>query len=157
LGFAVQPETISTPDRISEPRMPIWAAAGAAVTTAAIAAIAAAKWTDARRIGFPLLPRAPYLGGNYSKGVAGGHSAWRTIRTSGTRPCRGARMDDLVRIFAARGDLAHLALLLWALAASALAWFALRELTASMRRFDDFVRELARFNNRFNRPTKGRD
>jgi len=58
-------------------------------------------------------------------------------------------MDELIRSFAARGDLAHLALLLWALSASALAWFALRELTASMRRFDDFVRELARFNERF--------
>ena len=27
------------------------------------------------------------------------------------------------------------------------AWFALRELTAASRRFDDFVRELARFND----------
>jgi hypothetical protein len=66
-------------------------------------------------------------------------------------------MDDLVRTFAGRGDLAHLALLLWALSASALSWFALRELAAWVRRFDDFVRELARFNNRFNRPDKGRD
>ena len=57
-------------------------------------------------------------------------------------------MDDLIRTFAARGDLAHLALLLWALAASGLAWFALRELAASARRFDDFVRELSRFNKR---------
>jgi len=44
-------------------------------------------------------------------------------------------------------DLAHLALLLWAMSASALAWFALRELAAASRRFDDFVRELARFND----------
>ena len=51
-------------------------------------------------------------------------------------------MDNLIRIFSERGDLAHLALLLWALSASGLAWFALR-------RFDDFVRELARFNKRF--------
>jgi hypothetical protein len=58
-------------------------------------------------------------------------------------------MDELIRAFAARGDLAHLALLLWALAASALAWFALRELAAFVRRFEDFVRELARFNERF--------
>jgi hypothetical protein len=57
-------------------------------------------------------------------------------------------MDDLIRTFAARGDLAHLALLLWALAASALAWVLLRELAASARRFDDFVRELSRFNKR---------
>ena len=59
-------------------------------------------------------------------------------------------MSDLIRIFSERGDLAHLALLAWALSASALAWFALRELTAAHRRFDDFVRELARFNDRFN-------
>jgi hypothetical protein len=71
-------------------------------------------------------------------------------------------MSDLIRTFAERGDLAHLALLLWALSASALTWFALRELTAASRRFDDFVRELARFdehsettdgNNRLRRAT----
>jgi hypothetical protein len=56
-------------------------------------------------------------------------------------------MTDLIDTFAARGDLAHVALLLWALSASAVAWFALRELAAASRRFDDFVRELARFNN----------
>ena len=57
-------------------------------------------------------------------------------------------MTDLIEIFSERGDLAHLALLLWAASASALAWFALRELAAASRRFDDFVRELARFNER---------
>jgi hypothetical protein len=56
-------------------------------------------------------------------------------------------MDDLIRIFSERGDLAHVALFLWASSASALAWFALRELAAAVRRFDDFVRELARFND----------
>lgn len=58
-------------------------------------------------------------------------------------------MTDLIRIFTERGDLAHLALLLWATSASALAWFVLRELAAASRRFDDFVRELARFNELF--------
>jgi len=58
-------------------------------------------------------------------------------------------MNDVIAIFAEHGDLAHLALLMWALSASALAWFALRELAAAMRRFDDFVRELARFNDLF--------
>jgi hypothetical protein len=58
-------------------------------------------------------------------------------------------MTDLIQIFAERGDLAHLSLLSWALSASALAAFALRESAAARRRFDDFVRELARFNNRF--------
>ena len=57
-------------------------------------------------------------------------------------------MTDIIEIFSERGDLAHLALLLWAASASALAWFALRELASASRRFDDFVRELARFNER---------
>jgi len=59
-------------------------------------------------------------------------------------------MIDVISTFAERGDLAHLALLLWALSAAGLAWFALREVAAASRRFDDFVRELARFNERFN-------
>ena len=57
-------------------------------------------------------------------------------------------MDDLIRTFSERGDLAHVALFLWASSASALAVFALRELAGSIRRFDDFVRELSRFNKR---------
>ncbi len=57
-------------------------------------------------------------------------------------------MSDLIRIFTERGDLAHLALFLWASGASCASWFALRELAAASRRFDDFVRELARFNRR---------
>ncbi len=58
-------------------------------------------------------------------------------------------MPDLTRTFIERGDLAHLALFLWASGASVLLIFTLRELAAAMRRFDDFVRELARFNKRF--------
>jgi hypothetical protein len=65
-------------------------------------------------------------------------------------------MDDFIRIFAERGDLAHLALLLWATASSTLALIALRELFASIRRFDDFVRELARFNDTFHGPSGGK-
>ncbi len=57
-------------------------------------------------------------------------------------------MAELIDTFIARGDLAHLALLLWASAASGAALFALRELAAASRRFDDFVRELSRFNRR---------
>ncbi len=60
-------------------------------------------------------------------------------------------MSDLIRIFTERGDLAHLALLLWAAAASAALTLCLRELAAASRRFDDFVRELARFNRRAGR------
>lgn len=58
-------------------------------------------------------------------------------------------MTELIRTFSERGDLAHVALLLWAGSATALAYFALREWSASVRRFDDFVRELARFNDTF--------
>ena len=58
-------------------------------------------------------------------------------------------MDDMVTTFSQRGDLAHLALFLWATSASALAAFALRELAAASRRFDQFVRELARFSDTF--------
>ena len=53
-------------------------------------------------------------------------------------------MTDLIATFTQRGDLAHLALFLWASSSSALAAFALKELAAASRRFDDFVRELAR-------------
>jgi hypothetical protein len=58
-------------------------------------------------------------------------------------------MDDLIRTFAARGDLAHVALFLWASSASALGLLALREWSAASRRFSEFVNELARFNDRF--------
>ncbi len=63
--------------------------------------------------------------------------------------CGPAPMSELIAAFSERGDLAHLALFLWASSASALAAFALRELAAAARRFDDFVRELARFNKQF--------
>jgi hypothetical protein len=42
-----------------------------------------------------------------------------------------------------------------AMSASALASFTLRKLTAASRRFDDFVRELARFNEHFGRHNDG--
>jgi hypothetical protein len=57
-------------------------------------------------------------------------------------------MDEILHSFMERGDLAHLALFLWAAGASALLIHVLRELTAASRRFDRFVRELARFNAR---------
>jgi hypothetical protein len=58
-------------------------------------------------------------------------------------------MDSILRTFTERGDLAHVALFLWASGASALAWRAMKELVAANKRFDDFVRELARFNSTF--------
>ena len=58
-------------------------------------------------------------------------------------------MEDLIRIFNERGDLAPVALFLWASGASALLVWALRELAAATRRFDAFVRELSHFNQTF--------
>lgn len=60
-------------------------------------------------------------------------------------------MDDVTRSVVERGDLAHLALFLWASGASALLVWCLKELAASNRRFNDFVQEIARLNQRFNR------
>lgn len=57
-------------------------------------------------------------------------------------------IEQVVAAFVGRADVGHLALLLWAASASGLAWLVLRELTAANRRFDDFVRELNRFNAR---------
>lgn len=59
---------------------------------------------------------------------------------------------DITSSVIARGDLAHLALFLWASAASALLIFTQRELAAANRRFDVFVRELSHFNRRFGEP-----
>lgn len=58
-------------------------------------------------------------------------------------------MSDITRQFAERGDLAHLALFLWASGASGLLIWALRELAASNRRFEEFVSEIARLNKLF--------
>jgi hypothetical protein len=58
-------------------------------------------------------------------------------------------MPTPLEIFGEHGDLAHLALFLWASSASGLLLWTLRELAAANRRFDAFVRELARFNARY--------
>lgn len=57
-------------------------------------------------------------------------------------------MEAITNSVLQRGDLAHLALFLWASGASTLLLMAFRELAAAQRRFDAFVRELARFNAR---------
>jgi hypothetical protein len=60
-------------------------------------------------------------------------------------------LDDLMevaRVFMARGDLAHLALFLWAASATTLLLLALRELARANRRFNDFVQLLAIFTRR---------
>jgi len=64
---------------------------------------------------------------------------------------QGSPMDELIRTFSERGDLAHLALFLWASVASVAALFALRELAGASKRFDEFVRQLALFNRRVGR------
>lgn len=58
-------------------------------------------------------------------------------------------MPELTTEFAERGDLAHLALFLWASGASGLLVWALKELAASNRRFNDFVTEITRLNKIF--------
>jgi ABC-type proline/glycine betaine transport system permease subunit len=57
-------------------------------------------------------------------------------------------MTAILEHIAARGDIGHIGLLLWALGASALLSRTLGELAEANRRFDAFVRELARFNQR---------
>ena len=58
-------------------------------------------------------------------------------------------MSDITQSIIARGDLAHLALFLWASGASGLLVWSLKEMASATRRFDDFVRELSHFNRRF--------
>lgn len=58
-------------------------------------------------------------------------------------------MDELTRTVLERGDLAHLALFLWASGASAALVFVLRELAIANRRFNDFVVEIAQINRLF--------
>ncbi|CDP52742.1 hypothetical protein [Paradevosia shaoguanensis] len=60
-------------------------------------------------------------------------------------------MDELTRTVIARGDLAHLALFLWATMSSTLLVWALRELAAANKRFNDFVHEIATINQLFRR------
>ena len=60
-------------------------------------------------------------------------------------------MDEVIGSVIARGDLAHLALFLWATGASALLAWALRELVRANRRFNDFIKEIATLNQLFGR------
>ncbi len=56
----------------------------------------------------------------------------------------GADVSEALQIFSTKGDLAHVALFLWASASSALLVWSLREQAASNQRFQDFVEEIAR-------------
>jgi len=57
-------------------------------------------------------------------------------------------MSEILKTIIERGDLAHLALFLWACVATAQANLALRQLGEATRRIDAFVKEIARFNRR---------
>ena len=59
-------------------------------------------------------------------------------------------MDEITHAVLERGDLAHLALFLWAMGASGALVFVLRELSAANRRFNTFVTEIAHLNRLFN-------
>ena len=56
---------------------------------------------------------------------------------------------DLTKTVVERGDLAHLALFLWATSSSTLLVWTLKELAAANRRFNDFVSEIANLNRLF--------
>ena len=58
-------------------------------------------------------------------------------------------MNELTQLIAQKGDLAHLALFLWASSSSALLVWALRELVSANRRFNIFVSEIANLNRLF--------
>lgn len=58
--------------------------------------------------------------------------------------------QDVLTSVIERGDLAHLALFLWAVAASLLDVRLIRELALSNRRFSEFVSEVARLNRLLN-------
>jgi len=58
-------------------------------------------------------------------------------------------VDNLTKTIIERGDLAHLALFLWATGASTLLVWALREMAKVNQHFNDFVREIAALNRLF--------
>ena len=58
-------------------------------------------------------------------------------------------MTDLTKTVVERGDLAHLALFMWATSSSALLVWTLKELASANRRFNDFVTEIANLNRLF--------
>lgn len=60
-------------------------------------------------------------------------------------------MEELTKTVVSRGDLAHLALFLWASGASGLLAWTLRELAEANKRFNSFVTEIANLNRLFAR------
>ncbi len=64
--------------------------------------------------------------------------------------------EPVLRAFLDRADIADIALFLWAAVTTGLLVWTLKELAAANRRFDAFVRELTRFNERASR-TRSRE
>lgn len=60
-------------------------------------------------------------------------------------------MTDLTKTVVERGDLAHLALFLWASGSSGLLVWSLREMAKVNQNFNDFVQEIASLNRLFRR------
>lgn len=58
-------------------------------------------------------------------------------------------MDEIVSVVLAKGDLAHVALFLWAGGASVAVFKLLKELSEANRRFNTFVTEIAQLNRLF--------
>ena len=58
-------------------------------------------------------------------------------------------MENLTTTIIERGDLAHLALFLWASGSSALLVWSLKEMAKVNQHFNDFVREIAALNRLF--------
>lgn len=58
-------------------------------------------------------------------------------------------MDPVTQSVVERGDLAHLALFLWATASSSLLIWTTRELAKSNQRFNEFVTAIAKLNSLF--------
>lgn len=58
-------------------------------------------------------------------------------------------MDPLTQSFMERGDLAHLALFLWATGSSGVSVWMMRELARSNARFTEFVNAVAKLNSLF--------
>lgn len=58
-------------------------------------------------------------------------------------------MNELTKSVIERGDLAHLALFLWASGASGLLVWSLREMARVNQHFNDFVQEIANLNRLF--------
>ncbi len=74
----------------------------------------------------------------------------RRLRHRGRRKRRGdALMDPVLNLIGEKGDLAHLMLFLWATSTTSLLVWTLKELSASNRRFNDFVQAIARLNRMF--------